>query len=61
MIIKSLGWRDAMFKRYQENPKESTNKLVELQNEFSKVTEHKNNSQNTTEFLDTSSEHMERN
>jgi len=44
-----------------ENPKDSTPKLLELINKFSKVTGYKNNIQKSDVFLYTSNEISERN
>jgi len=45
---------------YIENPKDSTKKLLELINEFSKVTGHKINVQKSAAFLYTNNETTER-
>uniref|UniRef100_A0A8D0WMN9 Reverse transcriptase domain-containing protein n=1 Tax=Sus scrofa TaxID=9823 RepID=A0A8D0WMN9_PIG len=45
---------------YLENPKDSTRKLLELINEFGKVTGYKINTQKLTEFLYTNNERSER-
>ena len=45
---------------YIENPKDSTRKLLELSNEYSKVAEYKINTQKSLAFLYTNSEKTER-
>ena len=45
---------------YIENPKDSTKKLLELINEYSKVSEYKINTQNSLAFLYTNNEISER-
>ena len=45
---------------YIENPKDSTRKLLELINEYSKVAGHKINTQKSLEFLYTNNEKTER-
>ena len=45
---------------YIENPKDSTRKLLELINEYSKVAEYKNNTQKSLAFLYTNNEKIER-
>ena len=45
---------------YIENPKDSTRKLLELINEYSKVAGHKINTQKSLAFLFTSNEKIER-
>ena len=45
---------------YIENPKDSTRKLLELINEYSKVAGYKINTQNSLAFLDTNNEKTER-
>ena len=45
---------------YIENPKDSTIKLLELFNEYSKVAGYKINTQNPPEFLYTNIEKIER-
>ena len=45
---------------YIENPKESTRKLLELINEYSKVAGQKINTQKSLVFLDTNNEKTER-
>uniref|UniRef100_A0A8C3W710 Uncharacterized protein n=1 Tax=Catagonus wagneri TaxID=51154 RepID=A0A8C3W710_9CETA len=45
---------------YLENPKDSTRKLLELINEFGKVTGYKINTQKSTAFLYTNNERSER-
>ena len=45
---------------YIENPKDSTRKLLELINEYSKVAGYKTNTQKSLVFLYTNSEKMER-
>ena len=42
--------------RYRENPKNSTRKLLELINEYSKVAEYKINTQQSLAFLYTNNE-----
>ena len=44
---------------YKENPKDSTRKLLELINEYSKVAGYKINIQKSLAFLDTNSEKIE--
>ena len=44
---------------YIENPKDSTRKLLELINEYSKVAEYKNNTQKSLAFLYTNNEKIE--
>ena len=46
---------------YIENPKDSTRKLVELINEYSKVAGYKINTQKSLAFLHTNNEKIERN
>ena len=46
--------------RYQENPKDSIRKLLELISEFSKVAGYKINTQKSLAFLYTNSEKLER-
>ena len=46
--------------RYIENPKDSTRKLLELTNEYSKVAGYKINTQKSLEFLYTKSEKTEK-
>ena len=43
---------------YTENPKDSTRKLVELINEYSKVSVYKINTQKSLAFLHTNNEHL---
>ena len=45
---------------YIENPKDSTRKLLELNNEYSKVAGYKINTQKSLAFLDTNNEKIER-
>ena len=45
---------------YIENPKDSTRKLLELINEYSKVAEYKMNTQKSLAFLYTNNEKIER-
>ena len=45
---------------YIENPKDSTKKLLELINEFTKIAGHKLNIQKSTSFLYTNNELLER-
>jgi len=45
---------------YIENPKDATPKLLELINEFGKVTEYKINAQKSLVFLDTKNKKSER-
>ena len=45
---------------YIENPKDSTRKLLELINEYSKVAGHKINTQKSLAFLYTNNEKIER-
>ena len=45
---------------YIENPKDSTRKLLELINEYSKVSGYKINTQKTIAFLYTNNENTER-
>ena len=45
---------------YTENPKDSTRKLLELINEYSKVAGHKINTQKSFAFLYTNNEKIER-
>ena len=45
---------------YIENPKDSTRKLLELINEYSKVAGYKNNTQKSLAFLYTNNEKTER-
>ena len=45
---------------YIENPKDSTRKLLELINEYSKVAGYKINTQKSTAFLYTNNEKIER-
>ena len=45
---------------YIENPKDSTRKLLELINEYSKVAGYKINTQKSLAFLNTNSEKIER-
>ena len=45
---------------YVENPKDATPKLLELINEFGKVTEYKINAQKSLAFLDTKNKRSER-
>ena len=45
---------------YIENPKDSTQKLLELINEFNKVGGYKNNIQKTVAFLYTNNEILEK-
>ena len=45
---------------YRENPKDSTRKLLELINEYSKVAGYKINTQKSLAFLDTNNEKTER-
>ena len=45
---------------YIENPKDSTRKLLELINEYSKVAGYKNNTHKFLAFLNTNSEKIER-
>ena len=45
---------------YIENPKDSTRKLLELINEYSKVAEYKINTQKSIAFLYTNNEKIER-
>ena len=45
---------------YKENPKDSTRKLLELINEYSKVAEYKINTQKSLAFLYTNNEKTER-
>ena len=45
---------------YKENPKDSTRKLLELINEYSKVTGYKINTQKSLAFLYTNNEKIER-
>ena len=45
---------------YVENPKDATPKLLELINEFGKVTEYKINAQKSLAFLYTNNERSER-
>ena len=45
---------------YIENPKDSTRKLLELINEYSKIAEYKINTQKSLAFLHTNSEKTER-
>ena len=44
---------------YIENPKDSTRKLLELINEYSKVSGYKTNTQKSLAFLYTNNEHSE--
>ena len=46
--------------RYRENPKDSTRKLLELINEYTKVTGYKINTQKSLAFLYTNNERTER-
>ena len=46
---------------YTENPKDTTRKLLELINEYSKVPEYKSNTQKSLAFLYTNNEKSERN
>ena len=46
---------------YKENPKDSTRKLLELINEYSKVAGYKNNTQKSLAFLYTNNEKTKRN
>ena len=45
---------------YIENPKDSTRKLLELINEYSKVSEYRVNTQKSLAFLYTNNEKIER-
>ena len=45
---------------YIENPKDTTRQLLELINEYSKVSDHKINTQRTLAFLCTNNEKTER-
>ena len=54
----SLFADDMIF--YIENPKDSTRKLLELINEYSKVAGYKINTENSIEFLYTNNEKTER-
>ena len=45
---------------YIENPKDSTSKLLELINEYSKVAVYRNNTQQSLAFLYTNNEKTER-
>ena len=45
---------------YTENPKDTTRKLIELINEYSKVAEYKINTQKSFAFLYTNNEKTER-
>ena len=45
---------------YLENPKDSTRKLLELINEYSKVAGYKINTQKTLAFLNTNNEKIKR-
>ena len=45
---------------YLENPKDTTTKLLELINEFGKVTGYKINTQKSTTFLNTNNERSKR-
>ena len=45
---------------YTENPKDSTRKLLELINEYSKVSGYKNNTQKSLAFLYTNNEKVEK-
>ena len=45
---------------YIENPKDSTRKLLELTNEYSKVAEYKINTQKSLAFLCTNNEKIEK-
>ena len=56
--VKLLLYADD--KIYRENPKDSTQKLLELINEFSKVTGYKSNIQKLVVFLYTNNEILER-
>ena len=47
-------WQDIIL--YRENPKDSTGKLLELINEYSKVGEYKINTQKSLAFLYTNNE-----
>ena len=58
MVKLSLYIEDVIL--YIENPKDSTQKLLELINEFSKVAGHKINIQKLVAFLYTNSEISER-
>ena len=58
-VVKvSLSAKDMLL--YLENPKNSTGKLLELINEFSKVAGYKINTQKSIEFLYTNNERSER-
>ena len=46
---------------YKENPKDSTRKLLELINEYSKVAGYKTNTQKSLEFIYSDNEHRKRN
>ena len=45
---------------YKENPKDSTRKLLELTNDYSKVTGYKIHTQKSLAFLDTNNKKIER-
>ena len=57
--VKLSLFADDMF-FYIENPKDSTRKLLELINEYSKVAGYKINTQKSTAFLYTNNEKIER-
>jgi hypothetical protein len=57
-IVMSLLADDMIL--YIENPKDSTRKLLELTNEYSKVAEYKINTQKSLAFLYTNNEKIEK-